>query len=459
MAMRRWLVSLQFRLILGFTLVLALALGGVGTYVAFAAQHEMEEFDRKLEQAKATRLERIVSGSYSNFRKGGELRFNLEQAGALFDRRIVITDRQGDIVGDSGRRYGAPKKLDRRRGRLLPLRVGDNEVGSILVGPNNAPEEFPDPPVTEVTSALNNSLVWTGLAAGFAGIVLISLVSRRILVPLQALSTAAHRLGQGNLSERVSASGPDEIQQLAHTFNSMAQNLETSEQQRKNLVADVAHELRTPVSNIQIYLEAIEDGLLETNDALDKINGQTSQLTALVEDLRLISMAEAGSLRLDLEPCILEELLGECTEAIRPKAEAKGVRLSTALAPIPSEVSIDRRRISQVMGNLLDNAIFHTPVGGSVTVSSEVDASRVTVTVADTGEGIPTDLLPLVFERFYRVDPSRNRTTGGTGLGLTIAKQLVELHEGTIRVESEPGEGSRFIFVLPLPNKDTGPAR
>ena len=268
---------------LGIHLVLALALGGVGTYVAYAAQHEMEEFDRKIEQAKATRLQRIVSGSYSNFRQGGELRFSLEQASALFDRRIVITDRQGDVVGDSGRRYGAPKKLDRRRGRLLPLKVGGNEVGSILVGPNNAPEQFPDPPVTEVTSALNNSLVWTGVAAGLAGIVLISLVSRRILVPLQALSTASHRLGEGNLSARASASGPVEIQQLAHTFNSMAQNLETSERQRRNLVADVAHELRTPVSNIQIYLEAIEDGLLETNDALEKINGQTYQLTALIE--------------------------------------------------------------------------------------------------------------------------------------------------------------------------------
>lgn len=452
MAMHSWFYSLQFRLMLGFTLVLALALGSVGLYVAYAAQREVEEFDRKAEEARNARLEQMVSRSYSSPPKRGDFQSALEQAGALYDRRIIVTDEQGDIIGDSGRPHGKPWRPGPHGGRHIPLRVGGEEVGSITVAPNDAPETVPDPPVSEVTAALKRSLMLTGLATGAVGILLISVVSRRILVPVRVLSLAAQRLGQGDLSQRVSASGPGEIKQLAYIFNTMAENLQRAEQQRRDLVADVAHELRTPVSNIQIYLEAIEDGLLGTDEALAKIQRQSSQLATLIEDLRLLSMAEVGRLRLDLELCPLEEVLSQSVEAVRPRAEAKGISLSLEAAMKPSIVRIDKLRVSQVMANLLDNAIFYTPEGGSVTVSSEADGSSVRVTVADTGEGIPADVLPRIFERFYRVDQSRTRATGGTGLGLTIARQLVELHQGTIRAESAPGQGSRFIFELPLSN-------
>ena len=449
--MSSWFSGLQFRLILGFTVVLALALGSVGAYVAFAAQREVEAFDRKAEEARNTRLRHLVAGSFSPQRERGGIQSTLEQAGALYDRRIVVTNREGDIVGDSGLRYGKPWRPGPLGLHRLPLRVGGEEMGSIVVALNDAPEAVPDPPVSQVTSALNSSLIWTGLAAGAAGIVLISLVSRRILVPVRTLSLAAERLGRGNLSERVSASGPGEIKRLAYTFNAMAENLQKADQERRNLVADVAHELRTPVSNIQIHLEAIEDGLIETDEAIEKIRWQASHLATLIEDLRLLSMAESGNLRLSVEPCPLEELLRHSVEAVQPRAEAKGVSISLKASEGFPTARIDRTRISQVIANLLDNAIFHTTKGGSVTVSSVIkDRSRVEVTVADTGEGIPVDVLPLVFERFYRVDPSRTRATGGTGLGLTIARQLVELHGGTIHAGNNPGGGSRFIFELPL---------
>jgi signal transduction histidine kinase len=404
--MRNWFSSLQFRLILGFALVLALFLGSVGTYVTFVAQKKAEEFDRKIEEVRNRRVEHLVSGSYSRYQKGGEFQSTLEQASDLFDRRIVVTDQEGKIVGDSSHRHGKPMPRS-PRGHHFPLKIGGEEVGSIIVAPSDAPDTIPDPLVTQVAADLNRSLIWAGLAVGSVGIIVISLVSRRILVPIQALSSAALRLGRGDLSQRVSIRGPEEIKRLALTFNVMAEDLQKAERQRRNLVADVAHELRTPVSNIQIYLETIEDGLLGTDEAIDKIRRQANHLATLIEDLRLLSMAEAGSLRLNLEPCSLEELLSQSVENARPGALAKGVELEMRIRSGLPLVPVDRTRTSQVVGNLLENSILHTPAGGTVTVSAQVDADEIRVTVADTGEGIPESALPFVFDRFYRVDPSR----------------------------------------------------
>ena len=169
-----------------------------------------------------------------------------------------------------------------------------------------------------------------------------------------------------------------------------------------------------------------------------------------MEDLRLLALAEAGALRLNRELDSLADVLHRSVEAIRPRAEAKGVAVSLDAQPDFPLIEIDRTRVAQVVGNLLENAIQHTPEGGQVAVLAEVTGSAARVTVADTGEGIPPEDIPQVFERFYRVDASRSRATGGVGLGLTIAKQLVEAHGGNIRAESTPGKGSRFIFELPL---------
>jgi signal transduction histidine kinase len=280
---------------------------------------------------------------------------------------------------------------------------------------------------------------------------LIGLLSRRILAPVQSLTAAAQQLGKGDLTQRVSDEAPGEIGQLARTFNAMAENLEEAEKQRRSLVADVAHELRTPLSNVQGYLEAVKDGLLQPDDkTIDTIYQQVVHVVQLVEDLRILAMAESGTLRLHRESGSIEELLRQAVDAFRPRAEAKGVDLSVGVQPELPDVPMDRTRIAQVVANLLENAIFHTPEGGSVAVSARNSNSVLTVAVSDTGPGISSQDMDLVFERFYRVDPSRTRSTGGTGLGLTIAKQLIEAHGGSIGVESAVDQGSSFYFNLPL---------
>ena len=476
--MRRWFFSLWFRLVVGFALILAVTLGSVSFYIANAAEREAGNFERLQERVRQDRIQRLISRTYADElgtsphtgapvgeRRIGpvpgengsgpeeqELQRVLERSAPLVGRRIVVRDSEGNIVGDSHRRHGPPWRRWNRGGRHSAIVMDGRQVGSLEVGPN-IPGDTPDEPsVSSLVSSINNYLIWTGLAAGLGGVLLVSLVSRQILSPVQALGAVASRLGRGDLSHRADSSGPTEIRELADSFNRMAASLQEAESQRRNLVADVAHELRNPLFNIQGYLEAIKDGLLEPDaDTIDTIHGQVLHLGRLVEDLRLLAQAEAGALHLDLAPGSLDDVIARAVDAARPRAEAGGVSLRYTAPEQHVLAVMDRTRIAQVVSNLLDNAVQHTPSGGSVTVGIGLDMpGLVRVSVADDGEGIPAEDLPLIFERFYRVDPSRSRATGGAGLGLTIARGLVEAHGGTIWAESPELSGATVYFELPV---------
>lgn len=501
LAIPDWFTGLQFRLIVAFTVTLGVALAAVGFFVSETAESETDRFRARNQEFRVGRVHRMISRHFSEYRHWEGVQPSLEQAGSFYDRRFVVVDANGQVVGDSHHRFGQGRKEKPKRGRSIPIVVDGNDEGDLVVAPVVAsagdgdaaganasaadpptlPPPLPDaddnagsaalplptdsgqarePLVSRVTAEVNKSLLLAGIFAGAVGIILIFLVSRRILAPVQTLGAAARRLGQGDLTQRVPARGPAEIRQLGNTFNAMAENLQAAERQRRNLTADVAHELRTPLSNIQGYLDAVHDGLLEPDQAtIGTLRQQTSHLVALVEDLRLLAMAEAGSLALNVQPNSIGDLLAESLEAFRPRAEAKDIQLSLALQDGLPSVSMDRTRISQVAGNLLENAIINTPEGGSITLSAGLAGTglagnEVQVTVADTGPGIASEELPRIFDRFYRVDPSRARATGGAGLGLTIARHLVESHGGVIWVESNVAdredEGARFSFTLPV---------
>ena len=451
-----WVFSLRFRLILGFSVILALALGGVSFYVAKAAEGQAERFDHRREQAQQRRIARLVARGYGDDGEWRELQPILERTGPAFGRRIVVRDREGNVVGDSHRRRGPFGRRNQTDRPDTPLVLGDREVGAIEVTPATSATAIPDPPITGLVSALNTYLLWTGMAAGIGGVLLVSLVSRQLLAPVQALGTAAQRLGRGDLTQRAPASGPKEVRELADAFNVMAESLQEAEHHRRNLVADVAHELRTPLFNVQGYLEAIKDGLLEPDEAtIDTIHGQVLHLGGLVEDLRLLAQAEGDGLQLDLQPDSLDAVAVTVVEGFRARAEAKGLRLVYGGQEGLPPVLMDRARIAQVIGNLLDNAVQHTGPDGTIIVRTVAGGpGNVVLSVEDQGEGIPPEALPLVFERFYRVDPSRSRATGGTGLGLTIVKRLVEAHGGSITAESVYGGGTTVAFALPTGEGD-----
>jgi signal transduction histidine kinase len=251
----------------------------------------------------------------------------------------------------------------------------------------------------------------------------------------------------------VTVSTRDEIGELGHAFNSMADGLARLEQLRRNMTTDVAHELRTPLSNIRGYLEALQDGVTQPSPAvIDSLHDEAMLLTRLVNDLQELALAEAGQLKLVLHPTVPEQVVSQVVDVMQPTAASKGLTLRTDLQTDLPPVMADSGRMAQVLQNLVNNAMTHTPAGGQITVTARADApaGQVQLSVRDTGIGIAPEHLPHVFDRFYRVDQSRTRATGGAGLGLAIVKQLVEAHGGRVWAESTPDQGSTFSFTLPV---------
>ncbi len=473
-AMINWFFSLQFRLILGFAVVLLLALSAVGIYSSVAAQQEVRALRIAADETLIARIHEAFTEYYTARGSWGGVAGTVERVSYLTGRDIVILDAADNVLVAT--RWSRREQWDDdEHYAATRIVVADEHVGSILIGPAASRKTFrpyrgaefltgagdpaleiQEPSLRRFADTTFRSLLWSGLGAGAGGILLVSLLSRRILRSVRRLTSAAHALGQGDLSQRVEASGRDEIGELTSTFNAMAAGLENAERQRRNMVADVAHELRTPLSNIRGYVEAVRDGVLEPDSAtIDNIHRQAMYLSKLVEDLRLLAETESADFHLDLEPGILGDVVSRSVEAFRPQAGANGIELICGETgdrhePAGRLVTFDRTRIEQVMNNLLQNAVTHTPAGGSVHVALRETEDAVSVSVADTGEGIPAEDLPHLFDRLHRVDPSRARSTGGAGLGLTIAKQLIEAHGGTIRAESALGEGSRFTFTLPI---------
>jgi two-component system OmpR family sensor kinase/two-component system sensor histidine kinase BaeS len=267
---------------------------------------------------------------------------------------------------------------------------------------------------------------------------------------------AADAVAEGDLSVRVPESGPRDFRRLAASFNHMVEELERADQRRRNLTADVAHELRTPLHVIQGNLEGILDGVYEPTEAhLEATLDETRLLARLVEDLRTLSLAEAGQLPLHVETVDVGELLADAQTSFSGQAEAAGIDLRLEIAEDgpaggPLRVRGDVGRLDQVLGNLLSNAIRHTPRGGSVALRAAPIQGGVRIAVCDTGAGIPAEDMPYIFDRFWRGDRARTRGGGaGSGLGLAIARQLVRAHGGRIGVESTVGEGTTFTIELP----------
>ncbi len=294
-------------------------------------------------------------------------------------------------------------------------------------------------------------LLATG-ASVLVALLVSAFVARRITAPLQALIEASRHVAKGDYSRKVEYLASDEISQLVASFNAMAAALARQDQVRHEFVTNVAHELRTPLTGLRAYLEAMEDGVVPADSrSLGLALSELDRITRLVEDLQELSRIEEGGLQIDPEPTSLRELLEKAVDKFRPAFQAKGVDLSLSAESSLPLVMADGHRFLQVMDNLLSNALRATPEGGSVRVDAARNGNWVTVTVRDTGEGIPPDQLDQVFDRFYRVDRSRARHTGGSGIGLTIARHLVEAHGGRIWAESAGhGRGSAFRFTIPL---------
>ncbi len=307
-----------------------------------------------------------------------------------------------------------------------------------------------------VLNYFGDNLLWPLIQAGSIGLVLAVIlaivISNSVARPLQRTSTAATAIASGDYNHRAPEKGPEEVRELAHSFNQMVQRVQHTQHTQRDFLANVSHELKTPLTSIQGYAQAIVDGAAEQPGYAAKvIFSEAARMHRLVEDLLDLARIESGDTPLNREHVRLGELLTSVVEHLALRAEQKQIRLLHDIGTIPS-ITGDNDRLAQVFTNLIDNAVTHTPAGGSVTVNAQSALHGIEVTIADTGQGIPESELERIFERFYQVDKSRARSSRqGTGLGLTISKEIIEAHGGSIHVQSKVGQGTRFLIWLPLP--------
>ena len=306
-------------------------------------------------------------------------------------------------------------------------------------------------------AGFNEALMYAVIAAMAAAVMLSLLFSRRVVAPVRAMSRAAQRIADGRYDERVEVNGEDELAQLAERFNRMAEKLDQVEAMRRRLIGDVSHELRTPLTAIKGSMEGLMDGILPANEeTYQQIHAEADRLNRIVEDLQELSRVEAQAYELDIRPLDVSSLVKTMTKRLTPQAESKRISLDFDLAPDLPNVLADEDRAIQILTNLTDNALQYTPEGGRIKISIKVIDGEARISVRDTGIGIPPEHLEHIFDRFYRVDKSRSRQNGGgSGIGLTIARALVESHGGRIWVESAgEGQGSVFQFTLPVAKQE-----
>lgn len=386
-------------------------------------------------------------GGFGRFRQENE---NMMMPGLMItaqDERFLLID--GDeIIFDTnpdGILINNPENLTKFGS---PVIVNGKQVGTFLVasmmGILNESQNI-------YLARVNRTLIWVGAIA----ILLVFLVaiwqSKSIIQPLREMAVASRLLAKGDYNQRVQVQRNDELGDMSNAFNLMATELAQQAALRRQLMADVAHELRTPLSVLRIDLESMEDGLMEASpENVRSLQSEVSYLSNLVDDLRMLSMADAGDLRFEKSPVELNSLVRDMVERQQFAARDRKINLKSSLLEKEIYVFGDSQRLSQVLVNLLSNAIQHTPPDNQIFVTTEISDKNAMVKVINYGAWIPGDELERIFDRFYRLDRSRNRNQGGSGLGLSIARSLIEAHGGKIWAESDEGQSTTFTFKLPI---------
>ncbi|HUF37287.1 MAG TPA: ATP-binding protein [Anaerolineales bacterium] len=467
--------SIRLRILLGLSIVVVLLFGLLGYFFSRATTNEFQRFaerdfldyeslvtpyillklqgylafsrldcDQSLDTLLECQREAIPYTSTSLT----ELESLVKELATYTGTRIVVEDRVGRMIANSEWGQVANEESERVRGAVGGVFMIEGDP--FLVYIESTEQTGLGASQVAFLNSVNRALTIAVISATAAAVLLTILLSRRVLRPIESLQIAARSVGQGNLDYRVPVLSNDEIGDLAIAFNTMAEALAQQELGKRQMVSDVAHELRTPLSNIRGYLEAIQDGLARADEkTIDSLHEEVLLLTRLVEDLQDLALAESGQLNLKPKPVSLTGVVERTVTALFPRINEKSLKVNATIPPDLPEIVVDPERIGQVLRNLLTNAIAYSPAGGEIDVEIVPNGRSIEVRVRDTGPGIEAEHIPRVFERFYRVDTSRTRLTGGAGLGLAIVKQLVQAHGGEVGVFSTRGQGSTFWFSIP----------
>ena len=358
---------------------------------------------------------------------------------------VLVDSRRAVIVASAP--YAIGEKV--KQGELdkgIAITVNGQVVGTVI----STGQPLVRKPLDQKYIDQINQALWI---AAFGGVLIALalglLITRSLTRPVRELTHATHEMAQGKLAQQIPVRSQDELGELAQSFNQMSADLARANQSRKQMTADIAHDLRNPLTVINGYLESLQDGKLKpTPERFAVMQAEVTHLQRLVEDLRTLSLADAGELKLHLEPTSISELLKHVAEAYRHQAGQKQIALKVNAQPNLPEVNLDRARMEQVLGNLISNALRYTVEDGEIRLEAKQAEGSLTVSVEDNGSGIPADILPHIFERSFRGDESRSGSE--SGLGLAIAKSVVELHGGSIGVETQKERGSKFLIAIPV---------
>jgi signal transduction histidine kinase len=515
--------SLSSRLLLAFAfiIVLSLALSAGGTVLLLRDQQQeaAEERVGRLAEPITLAVALLERAGVSQAAIGDAV----EDYAKSFDVRVVLVDEGGRVAVDTDarltgqtidvfRELGLPET---RRGgvqfRMARYHSGDEEL--VLFAPaqeslqlpserlndlqatiyalyandvspdvlsnllrglaegEQAPRILPPPdlrplvavPEGEISSAWQDLVPQLAIAGGIAllfSAAAAALISNSVSRRLARVTRAAQEMARGNYDQQLDLRGEDEVGRLAQAFNVMARQVSRSHQMMRDLLANVSHELKTPLTSIQGFSQALEEGAIaspeEYQQAARIINEETERMRRLVDDLIDLSRLQSGQAVVQREPVNLAELLRACTQRFEWRLRDSGAAMHVDVPALPS-VEGDERRLEQAFSNLIDNAVRHTPKDGDITVRAEARNGLLRVAVHNTGSFIPPDELPRVFERFFQLDPSRSRGAGGAGLGLAIASEVVQAHRGTIQANSDREQGTEFVVTLPLPKGTSAP--
>ncbi|HEX21192.1 MAG TPA: HAMP domain-containing protein [Actinobacteria bacterium] len=391
-------------------------------------------------------LDYIVAGGWSS-----DVLRNIPTLARENDVKIKIVSNDGETIAL------APVKHNELKDTILsayadkiPIIIGSNQIAVAYIAPMGGPNWIPKEDI-RFRSSINQLLILSGMAAVIAALLISYLIATRLTAPLGIMTQAAGKIEAGDLSYRVDVGGSDEIGELAHAFNHLAAALQRQERLRHNLTADISHELRTPLTTIRSHIEAYQDGIMEPNQAnISSIHDEIMRLTRLVDGLSEIAQIESGKVNMVKKNVDIGKIVEKVAANLRVSFQEKQVTLNVGNVKKPLMINADADRIYQIIYNLLNNALKYTPMGGTAAVSLQQQGKNVKIVIRDNGMGISKEDLPLIFERFYRVEKSRNRSMGGAGIGLAVVKELVEAHQGSVSVAGVIGKGTEFTVILPI---------
>lgn len=453
---------MRIRLFLSYLLIITLSLTGVALLVREGAQNEIQTFlgrggligaeslieDLESWYASSDSWEGVERIMPSESGHGSGQEAGAPQTGYRKLATLRLVDKDQILIYDPISPGSVGQVIQDVEQHGMPLIVDEETAGYLLPQENEQQEsaQFEE----RFIARINRASVYAAAISGAASIILALLLAYFVLRPINVIIGATERLAKGDLSYRVDIKKPKEFAQLGENFNQMAKALEQADRRRKDLSADIAHELRTPLAIQRAHLEALIDGILPTNEEnITTVLEQNQLLHELVEDLRVITLTDAGELILDLRTVDLRDIAKNTIERFRAQAQEKNIKIAVDFGECPP-IQADFKRIQQILHNLLQNGIRYTPQDGTLTLRLTCRDGFNILTIHDSGPGISENALPYIFDRFYRAETSRCKQEGGTGLGLAIARNLAEAHGGSLSADNHPQGGA--IFTLKLPN-------